>query len=320
MPPGEAVTLQDFRKDFVSQENRPPTTRSGPGRIVHFVAKEPISLTECLVRHFGVTPEEAKRLLDFGAVYQDRQRVSDDRRLAPGQYIRVHLNPKRFPVEAVDWKATIVHRGKDFLVVNKPAGIPVHANVDNQAENVLHQLRLVLGTEVFVTQRLDTEVSGLIVFAKTPQFQRHFNQLLVDRRVKKRYKALVTSPPEVGRHVHYMEPSERSPKTVSEESRPKWVECVLRVLAVSPASCLVPAPAVFEVEIELETGRTHQIRVQLSTLGSPIIGDKLYGSRTRYEVNGKRHSGIALFSASTAWPDPEGKELSFVLPTPWTSL
>lgn len=304
----------------MSRENHPTSTRSGPGRIVHFVAKEPIALTQCLIRHFGVTLEEAERLLAFGAVYQDRLRVGDDRQLAPGQYIRVHLNPKRFPIEGIDWNSTIVHRGKDFLVVNKPAGIPVHANVDNQVENVLHQLRLVLGSEVYVTQRLDTEVSGLIVFGKTPQFQRQFNQFLVDRRVKKRYRALVTSAPEVGRHVHYMEPSERSPKTVSEESRPKWVECVLSVLAVNPASCTVPAPAAFEVLIELETGRTHQIRVQLSTLGSPIIGDKLYGSRTRYEVNGNRHSGIALFSASTAWPGPEGKELSFVLPTPWTSI
>lgn len=272
---------------------------------------------ECLVRHFGLTKEEAGRLLTFGAVYQDRQRVSSDRRLAPGQYVRVHSQPKRFPVESIDWGSTIVHRDKEFLVVNKPAGIPVHATLDNQVENVLHQLRVALGSSVFVTQRLDTEVGGLIVFAKTRKFQRQFNRLLVERKVEKLYRALVVTAPEVGRHVHYMEPSERSPKTVVAASRPNWVECALRVANVRPAGCSVPASEAFEVQIDLETGRTHQIRVQLSALGSPIVGDKVYGSRTRYEVNGTRHPGIALFSASTAWSSPGGREWSFVLSPPW---
>jgi len=275
------------------------------------MAKGAISLLDCLVQHFGLTLEEGERLILFGAVYQDRQRVNSNRSLAAGQYVRVHLQPKRFPVDGIDWRATIVSQNKDFLVVNKPAGIPVHATLDNQVENVLHQLRVALGIDVFVTQRLDTEVSGLMVFAKTQAFQRRFNQLLVERKVKKRYRALVNSAPEIGRHIHYMEPTERSPKTVSVEARPKWLECALRVVSVTPS------PESFELEIDLETGRTHQIRVQLSALGSPIVGDKLYGSRTRYNANGNRMLGIGLFSASTTWSGSDGKEWSFRLSPPW---
>ena len=74
--------------------------------------------------------------------------------------------------------------------MNKPAGIPVHATLDNQVENVLHQLHVALGDSLYVTQRLDTEVSGLIVFAKTQEFQRRFNRLLAERKVTKRYRRL----------------------------------------------------------------------------------------------------------------------------------
>ena len=293
---------------------------SSKGRIGHYVAKEAATLSDCLVRHFGVASEEAARLISFGAVYQDRQRVNSDRTLLPGQYVRVHLQPRRFPVDGIDWRGTVVHHGADFIVVNKPAGIPVHPTLDNQVENVLHQLRIALGPSVYVTQRLDAEVGGLIVFAKTQEFQRQFNRLLGERKVKKKYRALVVSAPEVGRHIHYMEPSERSPKTVATESRPNWQECALSVVKVEPALCTVPAPQAFDIEIDLETGRTHQIRVQLSALGSPIVGDKMYSSRTGYVVNGTRLPGIGLFSASTSWRSAEGKEWSFALAPPWAGV
>jgi len=285
------------------------------GRIGHCRARSAGTLVECLAA-FGLSTKEAQSLLSFGAVYHERERVSSDRVVLAGQYVRVHLQPKRFPVDSIEWQATIVHQNDQFVVVNKPAGIPVHPTVDNGVENVLHQLRVALRSQVHITQRLDTEVSGLLVLAKEKGFQRHFNQLLVSRSVRKRYRALVDRAPEVGRHIHYMKPAPRSPRTVQSEAHRDWLECVLRidgVKGIRDASDLFP---IFEVEIDLETGRTHQIRAQLSAMGSPILGDKLYGSSRPHEVSGNLRHGIALSSTSTSWADEEGRTWSFTI-DPW---
>jgi 23S rRNA pseudouridine1911/1915/1917 synthase len=287
------------------------TTTAG-GRIGHCRTQDAGTLLECLAT-LGLSSEEGERLLSFGAVYHGRARVTSNRVLSPGEYVRVHLQPKRFPVEKVDWPATIIYQNDRFVVVNKPAGIPVHATVDNVVENVLHLVSLTLRSPIHITQRLDTEVSGVLVLAKTKEFQRQFNQLLIERRVRKRYRALVERTPELGRHVHYMKPAKRSPKLVQPEPRHDWLECVLHVDGVTRIPGASHQPPLFEVEIDLETGRTHQIRAQLSALGSPIAGDELYGSTKSCEVSGPNRRRIALASTSTSWTDEEGRAWSFAL-------
>ena len=272
-------------------------------------------MLDCL-EAFGLDRSEAERLVSFGAVYHERQRVTSDRPVTRGQYVRVHLEPKRFPVADFDWQACVLFHSKDFVVANKPAGVPVHATVDNHAENVVRQLSDALGVPLLVTQRLDTEVSGLIVFAKTREFQRYFNQLLVERKVRKRYRAIVNGAPKQGEHVHYMMPALRSPRTVRDAGQPGWLQCVLSVEKVTCRSDAGIASE-FEIEVDLKTGRTHQIRAQLSAMGSPIVGDTLYGSDTPYAINGTPFRGIALFSASTSWSEQDGRSWSFTLVPPW---
>lgn len=273
-------------------------------RIGHFVARTPITVRDCLAGHFRLSPPEIDRLFELGALYLDKRRVDGDCRLEAGAYLRVHLEPKRFATDRINWAERIVGETADYLVADKPRGVPVHATVDNRVDNALHQLRCLRGPGLCVTQRLDIPAGGLFVLAKTPAFQRDFNYRLARRQVTKRYRVLVEVAPPPGLHTHYMEPSERAPRKVSPRFQAGWADCQLTVLGTRGVDGAV------EVDIDLHTGRTHQIRAQLSAMGSPVLGDASNGS-----ARGFRH-GIALQCTELGWDDAMGNH-RWRLPPPW---
>lgn len=275
------------------------------GRIGHHVTSEETTVARCLEKHFRLSDKEVGDLFRMGAIYSNKKRVFTDSNLPKGTYLRIHLQPKKFPIDQVDWSRVVVYETPDFLVINKPAGIPVHPTLDNQQDNLLHQLRERMNWNVLVTQRLDIPVGGLMVFAKTADFQRRFNFYLAERKVNKSYRALVQKELPVGLQIHFMEPSKTCPKKVSSTEHANWPRCELAILSCSPANGL------FDLEIELYTGRTHQIRAQLSHLGGPILGDKMYGSKEN------RGDKIALFSHKLSFPNPRGPVWSFEHVPPW---
>jgi len=260
--------------------DRPPAGH----QVRHFVAGEDTTVAKALEQHFQLSKEAIAQLFLFGALYQDKKRILEDRPLPKGAYLRIHLKSKRFPVETIDWKSRIVTDHPEFLLVDKPAGFPTIPTVDNRIENTLQQMRNATGLDLKVTQRIDAPVGGLVVFAKTPRFQEWFNRALMEHKVEKWYRALVQKPQTSGRKTHYMEPSERAPKVISNEEKPDWLKCELTVNACEKAfdetaGPVSPEDKRYEVLLQLHTGRTHQIRAQLSYLGSPIVGDRMYGSK-----------------------------------------
>ena len=182
-----------------------------------------------------------------------------------------------------------MHDHKDYVVVDKPSGVPVIPPVDNVHETVQEMVQRCLQTPVFVTTRLDLHTSGCLVLAKTKAFQAYFNGLIKQRKVQKRYRATLRSaqhsqqpPPVPGLLLtHYTDagPKLRPPfrfVTELETQTPanqhkKWRECRLRVIAAerTPGGDMV-------VTLDLLTGRTHQIRGQFAAVGWPVVGDNVY--------------------------------------------
>jgi len=173
----------------------------------------------------------------------------------------------------------ILHQDPDLVVLDKPVGMVVHPGAGRDRGTLVHRLlsrfpeiREVGGPgRPGIVHRLDKDTSGLLVIARTPKAYEALTTAFADRRVDKRYLALVYGAPKeaegrieapIGRH-----PSRRKEMAIRSTGRP----------ALTLFRCLGTANGISALELDLATGRTHQIRVHLKSVGLPLIGDPLYG-------------------------------------------
>ena len=180
----------------------------------------------------------------------------------------------------------IIHSDIDFLVVDKPAGLVVHPGAGNSSGTLVNGL-LALSPNIRdvgeknrpgVIHRLDKGTSGLLLTANTNEGYQFFVNELSERKIKRVYQALVWGVPE-GPEGIIDAPIGRSSK-----NRKKMAIVAKGKNAITTyklKECW-PSSNVSLLELELETGRTHQIRVHLSSIGNPVVGDDLYGSNRKH--------------------------------------
>lgn len=262
--------------------------------VKHFHSPDDGMAIDIIQNALNLDQSHLLELFQLGAIYINNQRCMDPNQAVHyGHLMRVHTKPRRYYVN-YDWKSRIVFEHEDFVILNKPSGIPSHPSVDNVVENSLTQLERTLNTKLLISHRLDTTTEGIIVYGKKTDFVKAFNIQLQSKNIEKKYVALIqTRGEKLSPHlIHYMEPSPRAPKKVSQIFTEGWDECELLIEDQKDYE-VNGLNDVQLIRINLLTGRTHQIRAQLSEIGYPLLGDKMYGSEIVWG-----NSQVALKSCS----------------------
>lgn len=213
----------------------------------------------------------------------------------------------------------ILYCDNHLLAVNKPVGMPTQPTPGNDRENLEDLAKAWIKEEfgkpgnvyLHTVHRLDREVSGVVLFARTSKALSRMNALMRDQAVTRIYNAMVSPPPQVddGELQHWHQHGEHEAK-VSRRKRPGAKLAILnfRELRREGNHSLL--------EISLVTGRYHQIRSQLAAEGMPILGDRKYGGR------GTVTRGIFLHHARMEFAHPVVDvrvTLEAPLPPPWTT-
>ena len=231
-----------------------------------------------------LTRSAAQRLLEKGLVTCGGVALRKNHRMEPGQALEVTLpDPEPLDVVPQNIPLDVVYEDEDVIVVNKPVGLVVHPAPGHPDGTLVNALLYHCGDSLSgvngvlrpgIVHRIDRDTSGLIIAAKNDRAHLALAAQLQDHSLARTYEAVVvgglkedagTVNAPIGRH-----PVDRKKMAVDwANGRP----------AVTHWSVLGRYPGYTHVECRLETGRTHQIRVHMASIGHPLLGDVVYGSK-----------------------------------------
>ncbi len=222
-----------------------------------------------------------QRWIREGRVTLDGRVASRPRdRLAGGELIALEARlEEQVPCRPEPIPLTVLHQDPALLVVDKRAGLVVHPAAGNPDGTLLNALlhrdpELIRLPRAGIVHRLDKETSGLLVVARTPAAYKSLIEQLQAREIKREYRALVTGTLTAGGRVD--EPVGRHPV-----HRTRMAVVASGKPAMTHYRVLERFPAHTWLRVNLETGRTHQIRVHMAHIRHPLVGDPVYGGRLR---------------------------------------
>jgi len=236
-----------------------------------------------------LTRSNLKKIIELNQVKINNIIInSPSKKLKINDNIEINLIPKQeIKIEPYKTKLNIVFEDKDILVINKPAGMVVHPGAGNYTETLVNALiykykklsDLNGSTRPGIVHRIDKETSGLLVVAKNNKAHAHLGKQFNDHSITRTYQALVWGVlrPLSGRIETLIGRSRKNRQlmSVTEITGKKAVTnySTLKVFDIKDI------PKISFVECQLETGRTHQIRVHMAYKGNSLLGDQQYGKK-----------------------------------------
>lgn len=271
-------------------------------RIDAYLANEDIELSRVAIQ----------RLIKDEKILVNNKKVKSSYKLQEGDKITVeNEKPKEIELKAQDIPVEIIYEDNDIIVVNKPKGMVVHPGSGNPDGTLVNSLMNIckdslsgIGGEIRpgIVHRLDKDTSGILVVAKNDKTHINLSEQIKDHKVEKTYIALVRGIVKENEAKIDM-PISRSPK---DRKKMAVVQGGKRAVTNFKVLERFPKDNCTLLEVKIETGRTHQIRVHLSEIGYPLIGDEVYSNgKNKWQIKGQ-----CLHSKSLKFKHPiTGKEM-----------
>ena len=264
-----------------------------------------------------ITRTSAQRQIEQGNILVNGKKQKASYKVIEGDVISLEkVEPREIELKAQDIPVDIIYEDNDIIVVNKPKGMVVHPANGNPDGTLVNAIMAIckgslsgIGGEIRpgIVHRLDKDTSGLLIVAKNDLAHVNMSEEIKRHEVKKTYIALVRGV------VKENEATIDMPIGRSNSDRKKMTVTKNGKNAVTHIKVLKRYDKYTLLEINIETGRTHQIRVHLAHIGYPVIGDYIYS-------NGKNEFGVVgqcLHAKSLEFKHPiTGKEMKLEAPLP----
>lgn len=298
-------------KAEIADSKLPPGTKSSVVRRSITAEEAGQRIDNFLMRHFKNVPRSrVYRLLRKGEVRVNRKRVDAEYRIVAGDEVR--LPPVRIDSSATPGRPSsslvelieqcVIYQDPHLLVINKPSGVAVHGG-SGMSFGVIEALRASRERETLeLVHRLDRDTSGCLAVARERATLTSLHALIRNSGMHKTYLALVSGNWPLG--------TKRIDLPLDTDSRQRG-ERHVRVAAAGKVSVSVFKPVQFFgntatlMEVDIPTGRTHQIRVHAAFAGHPLLGDEKYGDRERnaeFKRHGLKRTFLHAQSIAFEWP------------------
>lgn len=270
-----------------------------------------------LAEHTELSRVAIQRLIEQGKITVNNRNPKVSYKVKVGDEIKIEEEkPKEISIEAQDIPVEILYEDSDIIVVNKPKGMVVHPANGNPDGTLVNAIMAIckdslsgIGGEIRpgIVHRLDKDTSGALIIAKNDKAHIQMSEQIKNHEVEKTYIALVRG------FVKENEATINMPIGRSTKDRKKMAVTKNGKQAITHFKVLERFKNYTLLEVKIETGRTHQIRVHLTEIGYPIVGDTVYS-------NGKNEWGIqgqCLHAKSLKFKHPiTGKEMFIEAPMP----
>ena len=259
--------------------------------MIEYIVKEDGKRLDAYVssQNEDITRTSAQRLIEQGNILENGKKQKVSYKVSEDDIITIEeVKPQEIELKAQDIPVDIIYEDNDIIVVNKPKGMVVHPANGNPDGTLVNAIMAIckdslsgIGGEIRpgIVHRLDKDTSGLLIVAKNDKAHVNMSEQIKNHEVKKTYIALVRGVVKENQATIDM------PIGRSNSDRKKMAVNKNGKNAVTHIKVLKRYDKYTLLEINIETGRTHQIRVHLSHIGYPVIGDTTYS-------NGKNEFGV----------------------------